>query len=146
MMQEIKARKCELEKLKAEKDLKAAEARLQAYDQEMAQEVGIHSSDLNRGEQQDLSITAQQHVVPFPIQCPTNITATSTPPKWDIFYLAQAVQDSIALNRLPITEPSVFNGDPIQLIEWKAAFVSLIDGKAISSADKLHYLKRWASS
>ncbi len=30
MMQEIEARKCELEKLKAEKDLKAARARLQA--------------------------------------------------------------------------------------------------------------------
>lgn len=131
MMQEIEARKCELEKLKAEKD------------QEMAQEVSIHSSDSNRREQQDLSITAQQHVVPFPIQCPTNITATSTPPKSDISYLAQAVQNSIALNRLPTTEPSVFNGDPIQFIEWKAAFVSLIDGKAISSADKLHYLKRY---
>ncbi len=91
----------------------------------------------------DLSIIAQQHVVPFPIQCPTNITTTPRPPKSDISYLAQAVQDSIALNRLPTTEPSVFNGDPIQFIEWKAAFVSLIDGKAISSADKLHYLKRY---
>ncbi|KAL0151520.1 hypothetical protein M9458_053172 [Cirrhinus mrigala] len=143
MIQEIEAQICELEKLKAEKDLKAARARLQAYDQEMAQDVSIHSSDSNRGGQQDVSITAQQHVIPSSIQCPinvtaarpTNITATSSPPKSDISYLAQAVQDSIALNRLPTTEPSVFNGDPIQFIEWKAAFVSLIDGKAISSAD-----------
>lgn len=142
-IQEIEAQKFELEKLKAEKDLKAARARLQAYDQEMAQEDSIHSSDSNLGEQQDVSVTPQQHVVPFPIQCPTNITAKSSPPKSDISYLAQAFQDIIALNRLPATEPSVFNGDSIQFIEWKAACVLLIDGKTISSADKLHYLKRY---
>lgn len=143
VIQEIEARKCELEKLKAEKDLKAARARLQAYDQEMAQEVSIHSSRSHTREHQDVSVAVQEHVVPFPIQCPTNITATLPIPKSDISYLAQAVQDSIALNRLPTTEPSVFSGDPIQFIEWKAAFVSLIDGRAISSADKLHYLKRY---
>ncbi len=64
MMQEIETRKCELEKLKAEKDIKAAKARLQAYDQEMAQEVSIHSSDLNRWEQQDLSISAAKYDLP----------------------------------------------------------------------------------
>ncbi|XP_065115485.1 uncharacterized protein [Paramisgurnus dabryanus] len=151
LIQEIEARKCELEKLKVEKDLKAARARLQAYDQEMSQEVSIRSSNSNAGEHQDVSLMAQRQVFPFPVQCPTNITtsrptditAKSSPPKSDIAYLAQAVQDSIALNRLPTTEPSIFTGDPIQFIEWKAAFVSLIHGKAISSADKLHYLKRY---
>ncbi len=48
-MQEIEARKCELEKLKAENDLKAARAKLQAYDQEIAQEISIHSSDSKEG-------------------------------------------------------------------------------------------------
>lgn len=60
-----------------------------------------------------------------------------------MYYFAQAFQHIIALNRLQITEPPGFNGEPIQFIEWKAAFVSLIDGNAISSADKLHYLKRF---
>lgn len=57
--------------------------------------------------------------------------------------LAQAFQDSVALNILPVPEPSVFNGDPIQLIEWKASFMSLIDRKGISSADKMYYLKKY---
>lgn len=57
--------------------------------------------------------------------------------------LAQAFQNSIALNRLPMPEPFVFSGDPIQFIEWKASFVSLIDRKGISAADKLYYLKKY---
>ncbi|GAA6082028.1 uncharacterized protein LOC107575046 [Tachysurus ichikawai] len=84
-----------------------------------------------------------QHVDPLPIQRPTDITATFLPPTSDILYLARSMQDNITLNRLPTTESPVFNGDPIQFIEWKSAFVSLIGGKAIPSANKLHYLKRY---
>lgn len=47
------------------------------------------------------------------------------------------------MNRLPVPEPSVFTGYPIQFIEWKASFTSLIDRKNISSADKLHYLRKY---
>lgn len=53
----------------------------------------------------------------------------------------QAFQDSIAVSRLPATEPSVFTGDPIQFIEWKSFFTALIDKRGISAADKLFYLK-----
>lgn len=60
-------------------------------------------------------------------------------------YLAQAVQDSITLNRLPMPEPAVFKGDPIYFTEWKASFQSLIDKKHISSADKLYYLKKYVA-
>lgn len=72
MIQEIEARKCELERLRAEKDLKAARARLKVYDQEIAQEASIHSSDLNTGEQQDVRGIIQLHVGPSPIQRPTD--------------------------------------------------------------------------
>ncbi|GAA6081879.1 uncharacterized protein LOC122883133 [Tachysurus ichikawai] len=139
-LRKIEAHKCE--KLKAGKDLKAARARLQAYDKEMTQEGSIHSSDSNAGEH-DVDVLVPQHVDPLPMQRPTDITATFSPTTSDISYLARAMQDSITLNRLPATEPPVFNGDPIQFIEWKSAFVSLIGGKAIPSADKLHYLKRY---
>lgn len=58
-------------------------------------------------------------------------------------HLAQPVQDSIAMNRLPMPEPPVFTSDPIQFIEWKSSFISLIDKRNICSADKLHYLRRY---
>ncbi|XP_077393414.1 uncharacterized protein LOC144030741 [Festucalex cinctus] len=61
----------------------------------------------------------------------------------DISSLAQVFQDSLALNKLPVPEPFVFNGDPIQFTEWKASFFSLIDQKAITPAEKLYYLKKY---
>lgn len=64
-------------------------------------------------------------------------------PQTDVLYLAQAVHDSVALNRLPVPEPSTFTGDPIQFIEWKASFTALIDKRNISPADRLHYLKKY---
>ncbi|KAI3351064.1 hypothetical protein L3Q82_005631 [Scortum barcoo] len=80
----------------------------------------------------------------------SNIPTTSVPqspaatlPHADISSLAQVFQDSIALNRLPIPEPFVFSGDPIRFFEWKAAFTSLIDQRAITPAEKLYYLKKY---
>ena len=137
---ELEAQKRELERLKAEKDIKAARARLVVYNQEVMQE-DVCSVDHNtRGQQY---VSPQQHASSAPIQQPTNVLNAATPPQTDVSYLAQAVQDTIAMNRLPMPEPSVFIGDPIQFIEWKASFTSLIDRKNIASADKLHYLKKY---
>lgn len=125
----------ELERLKVEKEVKAARARLKTYDEEMKRENSVYSADVSRSVQQ------------IPISSPTPMLNSNvvipSPPQADVFYLAQAVQDSIAMNRLPMPEPSIFTGDPIQFIEWKAAFTALIDKKNISPADKLHYLKKY---
>lgn len=101
----------EKQRLKAEKDVKAARA----------------DSD-----------TREQHVLPQPFTSsapiqPTGAAMTISPPQTDFTYLAQAVQDSMTLNRLPIPEPCVFTGDPIQFIEWKASFTSLIDKSLTNS-------------
>lgn len=75
---------------------------------------------------------------------PLNVMAPAyTPLHSDVALLAQAVQDSIVVNRLPAPEPSVFDGNPIHFIEWKALFMSLIDQRKISAADKLYYLKKY---
>lgn len=69
---------------------------------------------------------------------------TPAPPT-DMSYLAQAIQDSIAVNRLPMPMPTVFSGDPILFIEWRASFMSPVDRKGISSVDKLYNLKKHIS-
>lgn len=56
--------------------------------------------------------------------------------------LAQTTQDSITMKRLPMPEPTVFSGEPIHFIERKASFMTLIDQKGISAADKLNYFKK----
>lgn len=40
-----------------------------------------------------------------------------------------------------LPEPTVFCGGPIQFTELKASFMSLIERKGISAAEKLYYLK-----
>ncbi|KAI4880096.1 hypothetical protein NFI96_007245 [Prochilodus magdalenae] len=131
---ELEMQKSELERLKAERDLKAAHARFEVYDREIKQETDRRSVQLDPDIQICASYPATQHP----------ITATQSP-HVDVSSLAQAVQDSIALNRLPMPEPKVFNGNPIEFIEWKTSFMSLIDRKSISTSDKLHYLKRYVS-
>ena len=58
--------------------------------------------------------------------------------------LAQAIQSSMLLGRLPLPEPMIFNGDPLQYAEWKDAFITLIDNKAITSQEKFYFLKKYA--
>lgn len=110
-----------------------ARAKFTTYDQEVMKEASVQSTDHTSREQQ--YVYPQQTV-------PTNITVAASAARTDVSYLAQAIQDSIALNRLSIPEPSVFTGDSIQLIELKASFTSIIDKKNIASADELHYLKK----
>lgn len=129
----LEAQQHELERLHAEKDLKVARARLDVYNQEVTREASSLPSENNSEH--------LEHTSPAVINQPSNIRPSS--PQVDVSQLAQAFHDSIALNRLPMPEPFVFNGDPIQYLEWKASFVSLIDQKGISSADKLYYLKRY---
>ena len=115
---ELDMQRSELERLQAERDMEAARARLDIYDREIKQSPPVY------------------HQNPH--------TVAPAPPT-DVSYLAQAIQDSIAINRLPMPMPTVFSGDPIHYIEWKASFKSLVDRKGISSADKLYYLKKHVS-
>lgn len=135
---QLEAQKRELEQIKAEKELRAAQARLKAYEQEAAKE--YHTQSVIG------DTTRQNYMLPHDTPSPLNVAAPPyRPPHTDVSLLAQAVQDSIAVNRLPTPEPSVFSGNPIHFIEWKASFISLIDQRNISAADKLYYLKKYVS-
>lgn len=128
---DLDSQKHELERLCAEKNVKVARARFDTYNQEAAQETIIQSTD----------VIAQREHIPTPaVNQPSSATSAHY---MDMSSLTQAFQNSIALNRLPMPEPFVFSGDPTQFIEWKALFVSLIDRKGISAADKLYYLKKY---
>lgn len=137
--QELKAEKSELETLQAVREVKAARARLEVYDREETIHSGYQNSEL------------QQHVNITEPLCATsakpilNEKGFSPPTNTDVSYLAQAVQDSMMLNRLPMPEPTIFSGDPIHFVEWKTSFQSLIDKRHISPADKLYYLKRYVT-
>lgn len=160
MEEKLDAQKSELERLQAEKERQAARAKFEIYEKELqvdtdsqlmlpnhvtspviqsfAQATPAHSTDSYHPLMQNNAST------PFnnPIQ-QTNPQAVTVPPPTDISQLAKAIQDSIAVNRIPVPVPIVFSGDPITYIEWKASFISLVDCKGIAPADKRHLLKRY---
>ncbi|XP_028314916.1 uncharacterized protein LOC114470784 [Gouania willdenowi] len=157
---EIDAQKSELERLQAEKERQAARAKIEIYDKELKVDMDSQlmlqtqmTSPFNQGFAQPVPMSStgsdhplmQQHVsipVNNPVQQSQPQVITPSPPT-DFSQLAKAIQDSIAVNRIPVPVPIVFSGDPIAYIEWKASFISLIDCKSISPADKLHLLKRY---
>ncbi|KAL7872550.1 hypothetical protein SRHO_G00075330 [Serrasalmus rhombeus] len=131
----LEAQRRELERLQAEKELKAARARVEAYEQEATRESVINIST-------NLSNRFKRETITTPPKAVSHSKETASP-LVEVSLLAQAFQDSVALNRLPVPEPFVFNGDPIQFMEWKSSFQFLIDKRCISSAEKLFYLKKY---
>ena len=53
--------------------------------------------------------------------------------------------EQLYVSRIPIPEPPVFSGDPLEYASWKSAFETLIEQKQIPEAEKIHYLKRYLS-
>lgn len=144
--EKIRMMESELERLQAERDREVARVRLESYDREIRLETDSHPL------QQIYSPPAQRRESRYDRQNPAipivhhqNRSIGPPNPHTDISSLAQAIQDSITINRLPMPMPTVFGGDPIHYIEWRASFMSLIDRKSISSADKLYYLKKYVT-
>ncbi len=48
-------------------------------------------------------------------------------------------------SRLPLPEPGVFSGDPLQYPVWAKAFETLIESHATNSAERLHFLGKYVS-
>ncbi|KAL4217997.1 hypothetical protein ACF0H5_022735 [Mactra antiquata] len=108
--------------INARKNIAAAEARLATYTQ-VANESNNQATDNNNNYEHSKASTKEHSVSD----------------------LAKAFADSVNLNRLPVPEPSVFSGDPLQFIEWRTSFKLLIESKGITPSDKIFYLKRYVS-
>ena len=90
--------------------------------------------------------------VPDSNPVPTSPQPNSTPPTANIpsEQATQLLAISKLLevqnqNRLPIPEPVVFNGDPLHYPTWVKAFETLIEGRAVNAAEKLHFLGKYVS-
>lgn len=73
---ELEAQKRELERLKAEKDIRVARARFTTYDQEVMQEASVHSAD-QRSTREQQHVYPEQPVSSALIQQPTNVTVAA---------------------------------------------------------------------
>ena len=61
----------------------------------------------------------------------------------DFSALADAFAASMRLSRLPATEPTIFNGNPLKYHDWSIAFKTLIEDKRITVREKIHHLKKY---
>ncbi|XP_048048491.1 uncharacterized protein LOC125269604 isoform X2 [Megalobrama amblycephala] len=136
----------ELQRIQAQKDLKAAQAKLEVYDKEIKETLGS-SSDCGKVKEEyetpQVNSKKKQCASQSLTQADLNVTASQSVSGMPISALV--FQDGLAMSRLPVPEPSVFTGDPIRFIEWKSSFIALIERKCISSAERLFYLKKYVS-
>ena len=59
--------------------------------------------------------------------------------------LVTALQSIVDNSRFPISEPSVFKGDPLEYAKWRSAFDSFVDRSGIKPAEKMHCLEKYTS-
>ena len=71
---------------------------------------------------------------------PLTIGSTAEP---SMLQFAEVLASAIATSRLPVPEPPIFHGDPLQYTEWKASFSTLISQRGIPENEKLHFLRRY---
>ena len=63
--------------------------------------------------------------------------------KINMIELAKLMNASLNASRLPIPEPTIFTGNPLEYPSWKCAFETLIESKSIQPTHRIHYLKKY---
>ncbi|XP_040928809.1 uncharacterized protein LOC114866078 isoform X2 [Betta splendens] len=131
--------KRELERLEELKRLNAAKAKLQVYDE--------HENDQVKGfaaNSAELPIVMQtvSQIKQEP-QPPRVVFSNSSPTQNETGALVKVLAEAMSANRLPIPEPTVFCGDPLRFVHWKASFETLIEQKNIPTSEKIFFLQRY---
>lgn len=157
----------EIEEERLEGQLKEQAARLKVYDGE---DDGA-SSDTVRSSTQLLSPKQKKDITMEPkpkaqestskaddLPSSHNRTTSETKhlnPQSAVFYptrsieaqrndaLTEALVRTMTLTRLPIPEPPIFMGDPLQYPDWLSAFTTLIESQGIPVNERIHYLRRY---
>ncbi|XP_030606244.1 uncharacterized protein LOC115794743 [Archocentrus centrarchus] len=123
-----------IQHLEAVKNLTAAQARMQVYDQEHDTRPGIVVD--NKG----CASTGPRPQCMSPVP---QVVATS--PNDSTAELIKVLTGALSANRIPVPEPTIFSGDPLKYSDWKLSFETLIDQKNIRDKEKIYYLRRYVS-
>lgn len=129
----------ELERLERLKQLNAAIAELQVYNEtnlEVDQDREPFMSDVLMNVQATKE-AKQVHDVQ------SKNTSSERGMSSDTQDLVKALAEAISANRLPVPEPSIFYGDPLKFNHWKSSFQTLIERKNIPSREKIFFLEKY---
>ncbi|XP_045065112.1 uncharacterized protein LOC123482227 [Coregonus clupeaformis] len=137
----LDAKRRQLERLEIVKKLKAAKARQRVYDQSECSDKEIssvlHQSVCMKEKEEvkhEINLL-QHHSSPQDRAHSKQDDSTAA--------LVRALAESISAGRLPIPEPTIFNGDPLRFNDWKVSFQTLIDRKNIPAEEKIYYLRKY---
>ena len=126
----IEVQRQQLRKLENQRDIDVIQARLNVYTEEERKGMdGSHSPVCGKVDDTNSfthPISSQEQ------QAVKNETS-----------LVQALQESLALTRLPTPEPTVFSGDPLKFTEWSTSFEALIERRCSNPVDRMFYLQRY---
>ena len=61
----------------------------------------------------------------------------------EVSKLIEKFSEFVNMSRLPVPEPGVFTGDPLEYPAWRSAFSALIENRSIPPAECVHFLKRY---
>ena len=128
----IDAQRQELKRLEDKRDIEVIEAKLRVYTEEESKEKSEGCSPVHSEVREPNLITPSATCQEG--QATKNETS-----------LIHTLQESMALTRLPLPEPTIFSGDPLKFTEWSASFKALIERRCSSPADRLFYLQKYIS-
>ena len=57
--------------------------------------------------------------------------------------IVDAIAAAVAATRLPVPEPTVFDGDAMAYSAWKSSFDALVGCRGISDTERIHFLRRY---
>lgn len=128
----IDAQRRQLKQLENQRDIEVIEAKLKVYNDEELKVKSERCSSPRSEARYPGSLD------PFTGQQEGQVTKNEAT-------LLQTLQESMALTRLPVPEPSIFSGDPLKFTEWSTSFKALIERRCSNSADRLFYLQKYIS-
>lgn len=155
----LEEKRKEVELLKEMKKHNAAQARLKVYAESINSENEdksvLHSQIKQNSSYLPLSFPNVYSKSFFPSQVAArtsyqaplqaSVTQTAAPSMEQVatIDLVKTLAEAITANRIPIPEPAVFTGDPLQYNDWKLSFQTLVDRKNLPIQEKLFFLRKY---
>lgn len=97
------------------------------------------------GEKSPHSIHETSVAAPQPPASAPQPPASQSSNASDMHILADSIAKAMQNTRIPIPEPPIFSGNPLEYVDWEVSFRTLIDNSGIPDSDKIHYLKRYVA-
>ncbi|XP_023197668.1 uncharacterized protein LOC111610010 [Xiphophorus maculatus] len=140
MQQQLDQERAKLQRLKEEKEIAVAAARVRAYDEFERSENNVEDTNYRTNPIffRDKPCLSPEATSFQPYQSAPEVTINP-----ESSNLAEAIASSLSISRLPVPEPTVFSGDPLRFTDWKMSFMTLIDRKPLPASEKMFYLRNY---